>query len=100
MKNKIISLSNLSKIRSKFINKKIVHCHGVFDLLHHGHLAYLNSAKKFGDVLIISITNDKNVNKGPGRPRFSEYDRAMMLSSLSIVDFVTCLLYTSDAADE
>jgi len=89
MKNKIISLSNLSKIRSKFINKKIVHCHGVFDLLHHGHLAYLNSAKKFGDVLIISITNDKNVNKGPGRPRFSEYDRAMMLSSLSIVDFVT-----------
>ena len=88
MRNKIVEFKNLASIRKKYRNKKIVHCHGVFDLFHHGHLLYLYSAKKYGDILIVSITSDRYVNKGPGRPKFSQIQRANILSSLSIVDFV------------
>ncbi len=84
---KIIPFENLGLIR-KNTNKKIVHCHGVFDLLHYGHLQHLRSAKKFGDILVVTITSDKYVNKGPDRPRFGEIKRAEMLSALDIVDYV------------
>ena len=50
--------------------KKIVLCHGVFDVVHSGHLNYLKKAKELGDTLIVSVTSDKFVNKGPGRPVF------------------------------
>jgi rfaE bifunctional protein kinase chain/domain/rfaE bifunctional protein nucleotidyltransferase chain/domain len=69
-------------------NKKVVQCHGVFDLLHIGHIKHLQHAKNFGDILVISITADRFVNKGPGRPYFSEYLRAEALASLSCVDYV------------
>ncbi len=88
MNNKLISLNQIHKVRLKYKDKIIVHCHGVFDLFHNGHLDYLNSAKKYGDILIVSITNDKNVNKGPGRPRFNQNERSKLLCSLSIIDFV------------
>jgi rfaE bifunctional protein kinase chain/domain/rfaE bifunctional protein nucleotidyltransferase chain/domain len=68
--------------------KKIVHCHGVFDLLHIGHINYLQSAKKYGDVLIVSVTEDKFINKGPGRPFFTNDLRMQALSALSCVDYV------------
>ena len=69
-KNKI--LSNIKIVTSlKKRGKKIVLCHGVFDLLHIGHLNYFKKAKLLGDVLIVSVTDDKFVNKGPGRPSFS-----------------------------
>lgn len=67
---------------------KIVLCHGVFDVLHAGHLAYLKAAKRHGDKLIVSLTSDRFVNKGPGRPYFSEKIRAQMLLALKIVDEV------------
>jgi bifunctional ADP-heptose synthase (sugar kinase/adenylyltransferase) len=54
--------TTLDKLRKK--NKIIVLCHGVFDFFHLGHLNYFNSAKKLGDILIVSITTDKFVNKG------------------------------------
>ena len=88
MKKKILDTKELSIIRQKYRAKKIVHCHGVFDLFHHGHLLYLHSAKKYGDILIVSITSDRYVNKGPGRPKFSQMQRANILASLSIVDYV------------
>lgn len=66
----------------------IVHCHGVFDVLHVGHLNYFREAKKHGDVLIVTITSDRYVNKGPGRPHFSENIRAEMLASLEVIDYV------------
>lgn len=47
--------------------KKIVHCHGVFDLLHVGHIRYLAQAKKLGDILVVTVTQDRHVNKGPNR---------------------------------
>ena len=68
--------------------KRIVHCHGVFDLLHIGHLRHLKSAREFGDVLVVTITPDRFVNKGPGRPAFPEGLRAEALASLECVDFV------------
>ena len=68
--------------------KKTVHCHGVFDLLHIGHLRHLNGARKLGDVLVVTITPDHLVNKGPGRPAFTETFRAEALAMLECVDLV------------
>jgi rfaE bifunctional protein kinase chain/domain/rfaE bifunctional protein nucleotidyltransferase chain/domain len=69
--------------------QRIVQAHGVFDLLHVGHIRHLNEARSFGDVLVVSITEDRNVNKGPHRPAFTEQLRAEALASLRAVDFVT-----------
>ena len=67
---------------------KIVLCHGVFDLFHIGHLNHINEAKKYGDILIISVTSDRHVNKGPGRPFFNIKHRLQILSSIKDVDYV------------
>lgn len=66
----------------------VVLCHGVFDLLHMGHVRHLEIAKKEGDLLIVTITADEYVNKGPGRPVFSEQIRAEMLAAIEYVDWV------------
>ncbi len=91
MNSKIIELEKLSKIlnKKKTEGKKIVLCHGVFDLLHFGHINHFREAKKNNHILVVSITPDKYVNKGPGRPAFSEKIRAMSLSELNMIDFVT-----------
>ena len=82
------SLNDLSKKIKRF-KKKIVLCHGVFDIFHIGHLDYFYKSKKFGDILIVSITDDSYiVNKGTNRPVFNSLDRAELLASLSIVDYV------------
>lgn len=88
---KIKRLQDLSKISTglKRDGKKIVLCHGVFDLLHPGHIRHFKSAKKYGDILVVSLTADKFVKKGPGRPIFREDLRAEVLASLSDVDYVT-----------
>ncbi len=69
-------------------NKVIVQCHGVFDLLHVGHIRYFQEAKSKGDILVVTITPDRFVNKGPGRPVFNEKLRAEAISALDIVDYV------------
>jgi rfaE bifunctional protein kinase chain/domain/rfaE bifunctional protein nucleotidyltransferase chain/domain len=84
---------NFNTIKKKLFNfrkkrKKIVLCHGVFDLLHLGHINHLEQAKSLGDVIVVSLTPDRYVNKGPGKPVFNERDRAKVVSSLNIVDFV------------
>ena len=72
MRNKILTKEVLRKkldlIKKK--GRKVVHCHGTFDLLHLGHIKHLSNAKKYGDILIVTITDDKYINKGPGRPYF------------------------------
>jgi len=68
--------------------KKIVLAHGTFDILHIGHVNYLKEAKAFGDYLIVTITADRHINKGPGRPYFNQDIRAEMLRSLSFVNEV------------
>jgi rfaE bifunctional protein nucleotidyltransferase chain/domain len=68
--------------------KKIVHCHGCFDLLHLGHIKHLQAARRMGDALVVTVTPDKYVNKGAGRPVFSEDLRAESLAALECVDLV------------
>jgi D-beta-D-heptose 7-phosphate kinase/D-beta-D-heptose 1-phosphate adenosyltransferase len=92
MKSKITSLSALKKIvRSlKKRGKKIVFTNGCFDLIHYGHVSYLEKAKSFGDYLVIGLNTDNSVRrlKGPGRPLVPECDRAQVLAALEAVDFV------------
>ncbi len=68
--------------------KKIVLCHGVFDLLHVGHVKYFEQAKKFGDILVVSVTSDTFVNKGPLRPVYNIEQRIELIKKLKVVDFV------------
>jgi cytidyltransferase-like protein len=84
---KIITFEELAGIR-RVEDGVIVHCHGVFDILHAGHIAYFESAKKHGQILVVTITSDRFVNKGPGRPHFTHAVRAHVVSHLSIVDYV------------
>lgn len=66
-------------------------CHGVFDLLHPGHFRHLRSAGDAADVLVVTITGDKYVGKGPGRPVFSQDLRAEALASLESVNYVVVI---------
>ncbi len=70
--------------------KKIVFTNGCFDILHRGHVAYLNEAKSLGDVLVIGLNSDSSVKrlKGPERPVNSELDRKFVLENLKAVDHV------------
>jgi len=68
--------------------KKIVLCHGDFDLLHIGHIRHLQHAKSRSDVLVVTITPDRYINKGPHRPVFTESLRAEAVAALDFVDFV------------
>jgi rfaE bifunctional protein kinase chain/domain/rfaE bifunctional protein nucleotidyltransferase chain/domain len=87
---KIFDLIELKSIiaQEKRRQKKIILCHGVFDLIHIGHVRHFESAKKLGDILIVSITDDSFINKGPKRPIFSSKFRSELISSFSAVDYV------------
>ncbi len=77
-------------LRKKFKNKKVGLCHGVFDLLHIGHIKHFEQAKKIVDVLVVSITSDKFVTKGPDRPAFKQELRMQAIAALKDVDYI-CL---------
>jgi rfaE bifunctional protein nucleotidyltransferase chain/domain len=87
---KVRSIAELSQIAEtlRAEGKAVVLAHGVFDLLHLGHLRHLKEAREQGDVLIVTLTADSFVNKGPGRPVFGQAMRAEMLAALEIVDWV------------
>src|SRR5271166_3860370 len=89
-RDKIRSVEELSAIsaQSRAAGRTVVHAHGTFDLLHLGHVRHLEAARKLGDILIVTVTADRFVNKGPGRPVFSEELRAEMLATLQYVDWV------------
>jgi len=88
--SKIKTIEELAKILNNFKEKgkKIVHCHGVFDLLHPGHIRYFEAAKKKGDILVVTITKDEYVNKGPDRPYFNEQLRLESVAAIECVDYV------------
>ena len=88
--HKILSLDALSRKAEQLRQegKCIVMCHGTFDLMHTGHIRHLQKAKLEGDVLLVTLTGDAYVNKGPGRPVFREDLRAETLAALTCVDFV------------
>ena len=90
---KIIGLQQLSE-RSKQLRaagKKLVATNGCFDLLHVGHVRYLQAARGLGDLLVVGLNGDRSVRelKGKGRPIVSELDRAEILAALQCVDLVT-----------
>ena len=72
----------------KQCEQRVVHCHGVFDLLHIGHIRYLQRARQLGDVLVVTATPDQYVNKGPHRPAFPVQQRLTALAALDCVDYV------------
>ena len=97
MIKKIVTFESLKKIskKEKKKKKKIVLCHGVFDLLHIGHINHFEEAKSFGDILVVSVTANKFVNKGPNRPAFSESNRIKALAALKIIDYVVLSKFTT-----
>jgi len=88
--DKIRTLDGLAEIADKIraSGRTIIQAHGTFDLLHLGHVRHLEAARRLGDVLMVTITADRHVNKGPGRPVFGSDLRAEMLAALSCVDWV------------
>lgn len=98
---KIKSVSALSAVVRDAQSRglKVVFANGCFDLLHVGHIRYLQGARACGDMLIVGINSDASVRglKGTGRPLMSESERAEMIASLELVDFVT--LFDSPTVD-
>ena len=91
MSKKIISIENLQKVilKLKAKRKKIVLCHGVFDLLHIGHIKHFKEAKNLGDILVVTLTPDRFVNKGSSKPVFNEKLRLEAIAALNVVNFVS-----------
>jgi rfaE bifunctional protein nucleotidyltransferase chain/domain len=96
-RDKVRTLEEVAQIseHARLSGKVVVQAHGTFDLLHLGHIRHLEAARKLGDVLIVTVTADRFVNKGPGRPVFNAEIRAEMLATLQHVDWVAI----NDAAD-
>ena len=96
--NKIIERDHFDPIKHlwKFQGKKVVFTNGCFDLLHPGHIEYLNKARDLGDILLIGLNSDDSVRrlKGSDRPINPESDRALMLAGLECVSAV--LLFDED----
>ena len=88
--NKILKLEDLAKeiAKLKKQGKTIAQCHGCFDLLHPGHIMHFKSAKQKADIVIVTVTPDHFVNKGPGRPVFNEQLRMESIAALESVDYV------------
>ena len=91
MRTKIITASKIGVLcrRLKGRGKRIVFTNGTFDLLHLGHVDYLQKARRLGDVLVVGVNSDRSVKtyKQPDRPVNSEKDRMKVLSALECVDF-------------
>ena len=91
-RRKIVSLPALCRAarRAKARGKRIVFTNGCFDLLHAGHAALLERAKRQGDLLVVGLNSDRSVRllKGPGRPLVPQRDRARLLAALASVDYV------------
>jgi rfaE bifunctional protein nucleotidyltransferase chain/domain len=89
-REKILSLAQLEQMaaQARERGQSVVLAHGTFDLLHMGHVRHLEQASELGDLLIVTVTADRFVNKGPGRPVFPAELRAEMLAALSYIDWV------------
>lgn len=85
----ILSYNDLSDLRDKHLNKKIVFCSGTFDLTHAGHVLFFEDCKALGDILVVAVGPDKDIvsNKGGGRPILNEVARLKMIDSIKPVDF-------------
>ena len=101
MNKKIVKRTEIKEIisRLKSEGKKVVFTNGCFDLLHVGHVRYLNEAKGLGDILVLGLNSDASVSAiKPGRPVMPEEQRAEVLSALSMVDYI--VLFEEDTPYE
>src|SRR2546429_4801235 len=93
MGGKILSTNELREERARLrgLGKQLVFTNGCFDILHVGHVRYLQRARELGDALLVAINSDRSVRelKGAGRPIMNEQERAELLAALSAVDYVT-----------
>src|SRR5215210_6212223 len=93
MNDKIISAEHLGELRARLrrAHVRLVFTNGCFDILHVGHVRYLQAARSLGDVLLVAINSDRSVEalKGADRPVIGENERAEMLAALAAVDYVT-----------
>ncbi|PAF41517.1 D-glycero-beta-D-manno-heptose-7-phosphate kinase [Helicobacter sp. 11S02596-1] len=98
--DKIISKTSLLTTLQSLKNKKIIFTNGCFDILHKGHIFYLQQAKNLGDILIVGLNSDASVKrlKGEARPINSQEDRAFVLAGLESVDFV--VIFDEDTPEE
>lgn len=89
IKTMLITLKNLPLIRKKFPDKRVVLVRGTFDLIHPGHIDHLLYAKSLGDILVVSVSNDKWIreHKGPDRPIQSQKSRAKIVDAFACVDY-------------
>jgi len=85
-RDKIVTIGDLPTIRERFRDKKIVHCHGAFDLIHLGHLTHFEEARALGDILVVTLTGDAHITKKRS-VTFSEDQRARQVAALEIVDY-------------
>lgn len=101
-RTKIVSTAELSSIRDALNaeGRRVVFTNGCFDLLHVGHVRYLQDARALGDVLVVALNGDESVRalKGPARPINTEDDRAEVLAALECVDYVT-IFHTERVTD-
>ena len=97
MNKKIIPFSQLKHFvrKLKKTKSKIVQCHGTFDLVHPGHIIHFEEAKSLGDILIVTITGEEFVNKGPGKPFFDDNLRAKTVANLESVDYVSIVPHSA-----
>lgn len=90
---KVKSLAALARIarRARARGERVVFTNGCFDLLHAGHIALLERARRLGHLLMVGVNSDRSVRtlKGPGRPIVPERNRARLLAALESVDYVT-----------
>lgn len=100
--NRVLSRKEAAKLINdlKSQGKKVVFTNGCFDILHVGHMTYLEEAKEFGDYLFVGVNSDESVKrlKGPTRPINNEVDRAELLAGLKAVDYT--VIFTEDTPVE
>lgn len=91
MHAKIVPTADLKKKLKRLRGKTVVFTNGCFDILHYGHVAYLQAARKKGDILVVGLNTDASVRrlKGPRRPVTPQRERAAVLAALACVDYVT-----------
>ena len=94
--SKIFSINELKEVLSKKKNQKVIFTNGCFDILHRGHVSYLQNARNLGNFLIVGVNSDRSVSrlKGPTRPIQNEDDRLFILAGLECVDAV--ILFEED----
>lgn len=94
---KILAYNEAAAIfdQERLAGRRVVQCHGTFDLIHPGHIVHLEEARALGDLLVVTVTDEEHVNKGPGRPCFNDTLRSRTLAALECVDYVVLIPCTA-----